>query len=77
MLNTIINYDDPKSLYNWVETLDLKCIINTLKFIGESTEVIGMLGSAFFIGWVISNIFVPRLGDIYGRKFIFLIAFTV
>ncbi len=28
----------------------------------------GLFGSAVFAGWAVSSIFVPRLGDLYGRK---------
>jgi MFS family permease len=41
--------------------------------IGESKFLIGLMGSSFFLGWVISCIFLPRLADIYGRKwFVFI-----
>ena len=34
---------------------------------------LGMLGSAIFIGWVTTLLFVPRLSDKYNRKKIWLI----
>ena len=32
-----------------------------------------MFGSAFMLGWSVTLAFVPRLGDIYGRKRLFII----
>ena len=34
---------------------------------------IGLLGSAFFFGWCLTLLWVPRLADIYGRKKLFVI----
>ena len=34
----------------------------------------GLLGSAYFAGWTSAAIMVPRLADLYGRKFIWLLA---
>ena len=31
-----------------------------------------MLGSLVFIGWAFATLFMPRLADIYGRKYVFL-----
>lgn len=33
-----------------------------------------LIASSFFIGWAITLLWVPRLGDIYGRKQVFAIA---
>ena len=30
--------------------------------------MIGLLGSMNFVGWMFTGLFVPRLGDLYGRK---------
>ena len=30
--------------------------------------MIGMLGSAYFAGWMLGSIIMSRLGDLYGRK---------
>jgi MFS family permease len=35
---------------------------------------IGLLGSLYFAGWTIACVIVPRLGDIYGRKWPTLIS---
>jgi len=32
---------------------------------------VGLIGSFYFLGGTIALFFVPRLGDIYGRKYIF------
>jgi MFS family permease len=65
-----INYDSPKSYYNWVDPsmLDLTCV---------SSNIIGSLGSSFFIGFAISCSFVPRLADKFGRKKPFIISLFV
>ncbi len=34
--------------------------------------MIGMLGSMVFAGWMFGSLFIPRLGDLYGRKWPFL-----
>lgn len=31
---------------------------------------IGLIGSMQFIGWMVASFFIPRLADIYGRKYI-------
>jgi len=48
---------------NWIDRLDMLCVPN-LK--------VGMLGSCFFIGIIISIIPVPALSDRYGRRSIYL-----
>ena len=61
-----IDYTSPDSWYNFVDPdkLDLTCTNGTL---------IGLIGSAYFIGFGISCIFVPRMGDLYGRRITFLV----
>ncbi|CDW83769.1 solute carrier family member 5 [Stylonychia lemnae] len=54
------NYDS--SLHNWVETLDLTC---------ESSAKIGLIGSIYFAGWAVAAVFLPRLSDIFGRKWVY------
>lgn len=42
--------------------------------------MIGMVGSAQFAGWMVSSLFIPRLGDLYGRKkpfYISIVAATI
>lgn len=56
------DYSGSTSFHNWVETLDLAC---------ASSETIGMLGSAFFVGWTLFAVAIPRLSDMYGRKVVY------
>lgn len=58
-----VNWESTTSLHNLVEILDLKC---------KPSYLIGLFGSSYFIGWVIAGIIIPRLGDIYGRKWLFI-----
>ena len=43
------------------------------------TYKIQLIGAVYFLGWIITLTFVPRLSDTYGRKKIFLIGifFTI
>ena len=56
-----INYDSENSYHNWVDPgkLDLTCV---------DKNVIGLLGSAYFLGFAISSGITPNLADKYGRK---------
>ena len=58
-----INYDSPNSYHNFVEMLDLTCV---------PKNVIGFIGSAYFIGFAISAAIVPAIADNYGRKLSYL-----
>ncbi|CDW82353.1 solute carrier family member 5 [Stylonychia lemnae] len=64
-VNVQIDWTSHRSLHNWVETLSLEC--------AESYKI-GLLGSMYFAGWTVSCIFVPRLSDLYGRKWPVLIS---
>ncbi|CDW73598.1 solute carrier family member 5 [Stylonychia lemnae] len=57
-----IDWDNDSSLHNWVETLDLTC---------ESSAKIGLIGSIYFVGWAVAAIFLPRLSDLFGRKWVY------
>ena len=57
------DYSGSTSFHNYVERLDLAC---------ASSETIGMLGSAFFLGWTMFSIAIPRLADMYGRKVVYI-----
>ena len=35
-------------------------------------STIGLLGTMVFLGWMLASILVPRLSDMYGRKYFFL-----
>lgn len=62
------DYSGATSFHNYVERLDLAC---------ASSETIGMLGSAFFLGWTLFAIAIPRMADIYGRKLVFSSALII
>ena len=68
------NMDLKDSFENWVGKLGLTC---------ASPGKIGLIGSAYFIGWIITLTFVPRISDLHGRQkiiiggnFIQVLAFT-
>ena len=44
---------------NWIMRYDLHC---------ASSSKIGMIGSSFFLGWVLTLMILPRISDIYGRQ---------
>ena len=60
-----IDTESESSLINWHEKLDLTCVPEF-----KAASII----SAYFVGWAIALLFLPRLADIYGRKKIFLAA---
>lgn len=60
-----IDWSSTTSLHNWVEKFDLVCV--------EAWKI-GLIGSMYPFGWALACLFVPRLGDVYGRKMPFLIS---
>ena len=63
---TVLTYHPNMELHdsyiNWISHYNLTCI---------DGAHIGLIGSCFFIGWILTLMFVPRLSDINGRnKFI-------
>ena len=62
------NMELSDSYDNWVEKLGLEC---------ASGFQIGAIGSAFFLGWVITLAFIPRFSDLYGRQVIISVANVV
>jgi MFS family permease len=60
-----IDWENPASLHNWIEKMDIDVCSSGIQF--------GLLGSMFFIGWVVSLFFVPYLGDKYGRKWLYVV----
>ena len=48
-----------ESYDNFINRLDLAC---------ASSSNVGMIGSAYFLGWVVSLLILPRLSDLYGRN---------
>ena len=59
---------DEKSLNNWTLKLDLT---------NESSTTRALIGSAFFIGWAITLLWLPRFGDIFGRKKMYVIGMII
>jgi MFS family permease len=58
---------DESSIYtldNWVDRLDLTC---------KSSTSIGLIGSMYLFGWSLGCLFIPRFGDLYGRRKPFLV----
>lgn len=39
--------------------------------------MIGMIGSAQFVGWMAASMFLPRIGDLYGRKKPFIMSVLI
>ena len=64
MLSYEIDWNNIYSLHNWVEKLNLTC---------KPGWKIGMMGSMYFVGWVSTLVFVPRLSDRYSRKKVFAV----
>ena len=58
------DYSTPESFNNMIEQLDLPC---------ESSFIIGLLGASFLAGIVIGCLTLTRLGDILGRKPIYIL----
>ena len=59
-----VDWSNDKSLHNWVERLGMQC---------TPKVYFGMMGSIVFAGWCFASLFVPRLADIYGRRWPFII----
>ena len=68
VLSYEIDWNDIYSLHNWVDKLDLTCC---------PRWKVGMIGSMYFIGWVITLPWVPKLSDSRSRKTYFLIAMLI
>eukprot|EP00347_Sterkiella_histriomuscorum_P020221 403338627 len=63
-----VNWENTKSLNNWVQKLGLECV---------DPYKIGLLGTMYFAGWTISCAICPRLADLFGRKKIAIISIGV
>ena len=61
------DYSSLSTIENWITKMDLLCITDFQ---------IGLLGTLFFLGWVIGAATLLSLGDIIGRKRILLISAT-
>ena len=61
--STVVSYKPNMELsdsyVNWISQFDLAC---------ASKTKMGLLGTAFFLGWLLTLTFVPRLSDLYGRN---------
>jgi MFS family permease len=62
------NKSDPEYLDNWVPKLDMLC---------KPQSEIGLLGSFFFLGAMLSIFWVPKYADTKGRKNIILLGLVV
>lgn len=47
------------SYENWVGRLDLAC---------ASKAKVSFIGAIYFIGWILTLLFIPRISDLYGRQ---------
>lgn len=47
------------SYNNWVNKLDLAC---------AGPSKIGLIASSYFIGWILTLTFLPRISDLFGRQ---------
>lgn len=61
ILSWSIDWDGEASLHNWHLEYDLMC---------WPKESIGFFCALFWLGWCCTLLWVPRLGDIYGRKYL-------
>jgi MFS family permease len=60
-----IDEDSVRSLNGWTLKLDLTY---------ETSKHIALIGTSYFIGWAATLLWVPRLGDVYGRKKMFILS---
>lgn len=65
-----VDWSSTRSLENWVDRLDLIC---------QPNWKVGLLGSMYLLGWSLACLVVPRLGDLYGRRwpYIFSVVFSL
>lgn len=63
-----IDWSSTTSLHNWVEKFDLVCV---------DAWKIGLIGSMYPFGWSLGCLFVPRLGDVLGRRLPFLVSVAI
>jgi MFS family permease len=59
----------PNTFHNWVdpEVLNLTCV---------DTKIIGLIGSAYFLGFAISSSIIPPISKQIGRKWPYLLSVT-
>jgi MFS family permease len=63
-----IDWGSIRSLHNWVDRLDLVC---------AAPWKIGLIGSMYALGWSVGCLMITPLGDVYGRKWPFMISTAV
>ena len=63
-----IDWDDSNSLHNWIERLDMMCMPDWQ---------VGLLGSAFWIGFITTMLWIPRISDVRGRMQLFRVGCVV
>jgi len=57
--SSAIDWTNEASLHNWHLQYDLQCMPKAQQ---------GLISSMFFLGWCVTLLWMPRLGDVYGRK---------
>lgn len=69
MINSYrINFNDNRSLHNWIQQYDLMC---------ASDKTIGNIGSSFFVGCFLGSFILPRAADVVGRKPMFILGLVI
>lgn len=68
LLHWEVDYSNKYSLNNWISHLDMHC---------ASSFEIGLFGSLFFGGYLVSCAIFPSLADKYGRKIFTIMACVV
>ena len=63
-----IDFEDNRSLHNWVEQYDLTC---------ASDQTVGRIGSSFFVGTFLGSMVLPRAADVVGRKPMFILGLVI
>ena len=66
--NCEINWENRLSLHNLIVQLNMTC---------APKWMMGLIGAVFLIGIVVGCSFVTRLGDVYGRKPVYLAGLTL
>ena len=63
-----IDWHDRESLHNLIETFEFYC---------KPSVLIGLIGAAFLMGVVIGSLTLTRLGDVHGRRPIFMLGLVM
>ena len=58
-VEVFIDWENPKSIYNWADTIGLVC---------RPGWQVGLLGSVYYAGWCSTLLWLPKYSDLYGRK---------